>query len=301
MLDMRYHIASLVAVFFALAIGILLGTVIVDKGVLVNQQQALVKRIETNFNELREENRMLRDEVGEQRKFATQVIPLAIEGRLDKQNVAVITTTDVGDEIVSGLLDGLKKAGATTNSVKLNNQFKLTEEALTQLKPYFTANQLTADNAQELVLKKMVDELAKPTTSTASAIATTTTTAVVKVPFLVQLSNMGFIKTDINFSLFKPINTAVIVGGSDSNQDSLKTDLPLAAQLKAMKIRAVGVETSMTKKSYIKTYQAAGIPTVDNINQPTGIISAVFALAGQDGDFGIKGTAGQFMPTYTSR
>ncbi len=298
MLDMRYHIASLVAVFFALAIGILLGTVIVDKGVLVNQQQALVKRIETNFNELREENRMLRDEVGEQRKFATQVIPLAIEGRLDKQNVGVITTTDVGDDIVSGLVDGLKKAGATTNSVKLNNEFKLTDQALAQLKPYFTANQLTADNAQELVLKKMVDELAKATTSTASAI--TTTTAVARVPFLVQLSNMGFIKTDISFALFKPINTAVIIGGSDSNQDSLKTDLPLAAQLKAMKIRAVGVETSMAKKSYIKTYQAAGIPTVDNINQPTGIISTVFALAGQDGDFGIKGTAGQFMPMYSS-
>ncbi|NCO66071.1 MAG: hypothetical protein COW32_04715 [Candidatus Aquicultor secundus] len=298
MLDMRYHIASLVAVFFALAIGILLGTVIVDKGVLVNQQQALVKRIETNFNELREENRMLRDEVGEQRKFATQVIPLAIEGRLDKQNVGVIVTADAGDEIVSGLIDGFKKAGATASSIRLNNDIKLADQALTQLKPYFTADQLTADNARELVLKRMVDELAKPSTSTATAITTTTTVA--KVPFLVQLSNMGFIKTDINFSLFKPINAAVIVGGSDSNQDPLKTDLPLAAQLKAIKIRAVGVETSVAKKSYIKTFQEAGIPTVDNINQPTGIISTVFALAGQDGDFGIKGTAGQFMPTYIS-
>jgi len=140
MLDMRYHIASLVAVFFALAIGILLGTVIVDKGVLVNQQQALVKRIETNFNELREENRMLRDEVGEQRKFATQVIPLAIEGRLDKQNVGVIVTADAGDEIVSGLIDGFKKAGATASSIRLNNDIKLADQALTQLKPYFTAD-----------------------------------------------------------------------------------------------------------------------------------------------------------------
>lgn len=299
MLDMRYHIASLVAVFFALAIGILLGTVIVDKGVLVNQQQALVKRIESTFSEIREENRMLREEVGEQRKFANQVIPLAIKARLDASNVGVITTTgDVGDDVVSGLIDGYKKAGATVSLIKLRDDFKLTDQTLTQLKPYFPSNQLTMDNARELLLKKMVDELARNTTSTTTAITSTTT--VVKVPFLLSLSNIGFIKTDINFSLFKPINAAVIVGGSDSNQDPLKTDLPLAAQFKAMKVRAIGVETSDVKKSYIKTYQAAGIPTVDNINQPTGIVSAVFALAGQDGDFGIKGTASQPMPTYTS-
>jgi hypothetical protein len=111
---------------------------------------------------------------------------------------------------------------------------------------------------------------------------------------------MGLMKTDINFSLFKPISSAVIIGGSNTNQDPLKTDLPLAAQLKAMKVRVIGVETSEAKKSYVKTYQAAGIPTVDNINQPTGIISAVFALGSQDGNFGIKGTAGQLMPTYTA-
>ncbi len=54
MFDMRYHIASLVAVFLALTVGIVLGTAIVNRGVLVRQQNALVGSLRTEFASLRD-------------------------------------------------------------------------------------------------------------------------------------------------------------------------------------------------------------------------------------------------------
>jgi hypothetical protein len=42
MIDMRYHIASLAAVFLALGLGILIGSAALSEHVLVNQQKHLI-------------------------------------------------------------------------------------------------------------------------------------------------------------------------------------------------------------------------------------------------------------------
>ncbi|MBE0447529.1 MAG: copper transporter [Actinobacteria bacterium] len=293
MFDMRYHIASLVAVFFALAIGILLGTVIVDKGVLVGQQQALVKRIEMSFKDIRAENRLLKEEVDAQRKFANSIIPLSIKDRLIGQNIAIISTTKVKSDNIIDLSDGLRKAGAVVSAIKIKEDFKLTEEAKQALSPYFSIS-LTDGNVRELLLKKMVDELSLRPSMPESA----TATADQEIAYLDQLKKLGFIVTESKFDI--PISAAVILGGADADQDPEKTDLYIITQLKSAGIRLVGAETTDCKKSYMKLYQEAGISTVDNIDQPTGIVSTVFALMGLNGNFGVKRDAEQFMPTFPS-
>ncbi|HZD61096.1 MAG TPA: copper transporter [Anaerolineae bacterium] len=291
---MRYHIASLVAVFFALAIGILLGTVIVDKGVFVKQQQALVKRIEDNFARIREENRTLLEEVNNQKEFTDKVVPLAVKDRLVGKNVAVIATTAIDDEVVTNLTEGLKEAGATVTEIKVMAHYEITNSVIEQMRSYFPSN-INAENARELMLRKMVDDLTMVSVATTS---TPTTTTMVKVPYLVQLTKMGFIKTGIDFSKpTSPINGAIIIGGTENGLDPTETDLPIVLQLKAAKVRVVGTETAGCKKSYMKSYQASGIPTVDNIDQPIGIVSVVFALVGADGHYGVKKSATKLMPT----
>lgn len=294
MFDMRYHIASLIAVFFALAIGILLGTVIVDKGVLVDQQQALVKRIEKNFDNLRVENRLLNEEVVNQKEFINQAIPLMMRGRLEGNNVAVIITTPVENELVSDLTNAIEKAGAKTISIKVKDDFKATEQVVTQVKPYFST-EVNADNAKELLLKRMVDELSM----TVSTTSTPSTTLVINEPYLSQISKIGLAETDIDFNTPRESITAVVVlGGANTESDASKTDLPIISQFKALGLRVVGVETSECKRSYMKAYQAVGISTVDNIDQAEGVISTIFALAGANGHFGIKKTAVQLMPSF---
>jgi hypothetical protein len=303
MFDMRYHIASLVAVFLALAIGILLGTVIVDRGYLVDQQRSMVKKIENGFDTLRTENRSLSEEVQAQREFASKVMPLAVKERLSGNNVIIVATTKVDDEIKNSLVDNLEKAGATASFVSISENFKPNAATVLQIKPYFDkTTQVKPENAQALIIKKMIETLtvatSTQTTETATSTASTTaTTGVPKTPFLEVLTDMDFIKTDINpDDPVKQVNAAIIVGGTNVNRDPLQIDMPIILQLRSKKLRTVGVETSDCKYSFMKEYQSANIPTVDNINQSTGIISTIFALGGIDGNFGIKKTAEHLLP-----
>jgi hypothetical protein len=288
MLDMRYHIASLVAVFIALAIGILLGTVIVDKGILVQQQQALVKRIETNFNSLREENKTLKTELDLEKRLTSGVYPLSVKGRLEGQNLAIIVTTKKQDVTLSEIADGLGTAGANVNIIRLKEDYELTGEVMQELAPYFEVD-LGDEKSRELVLKKMANELVGVGVSSA-----TTTTAKPTVAYLDKLRELGFITIDGD--IVKPITGTLVFGGTDGDFDPNETDRHIISELKAIGVRVVGVENSDCKKSYIKEYQQAGIPTVDNIDSPAGVISAVFALKEADGNFGLKPTADQLVP-----
>lgn len=311
MFDMRYHIASLVAVFLALAIGILLGTVIVDRGILVNQQRSMVKNIENGFDAIRTENRTLNEEVKAQREFASQVMPLTVRDRLAGQNVMIIATTKVDDKIRDPLIKNVEKAGATVSFISIAEEFKPNSATVLQIKPYYDkTTQVKTENAQALMLKKMIEMLTMSSSAPSTETAATTTSVAVtssddtattesaKTPFLTVLKDMGFIKTDINpEDESKKITQVLIMGGTGINRDPLQIDMPIILQLKSIKLRTVGVETSDCKHSFMQEYQSAHIPTVDNIDQSTGIISSIFALSGIDGNFGTKKTADQLLPT----
>ncbi|HSK47972.1 MAG TPA: copper transporter [Coriobacteriia bacterium] len=59
MYNLRYHIASLVSVFLALALGLVLGGLIVQRGTFATQSTALVEGLRNEFSDLREDNRTL--------------------------------------------------------------------------------------------------------------------------------------------------------------------------------------------------------------------------------------------------
>ncbi|MCL6471976.1 MAG: copper transporter [Firmicutes bacterium] len=291
MLDMRYHVASLIAVFLALAIGILLGTVIVDKGVISNQQSALVKRIEANFTALRDENRSLKAELYQKREFENKSFPVVVQNKLSDTKVIIISTGTLSDgSLISNIADDLKKAGAATNTVWVQGDFKINDDALATLQPYFQ-DQLSKNNAREEILKKMVADIVKGAEDSATAANETGSS------YLQQLKDLRYIKSDIDFNAqVAPVSKFVIVGGSETNEDPKNTDLPIISELKALGVRVVGVESTTCKKSYMPFYQATEIPTVDNVDQRIGVISMIYALAGADGNYGLKKTAAQLMP-----
>lgn len=295
MLDMRYHVASLIAVFLALAIGILLGTVIVDKGVISNQQSALVKRIEANFTALRDENRSLKAELYQKREFENKSFPVVVQDKLVGSKVVIISTGTLADgSVVSNIADDLKKAGAAVNTVWVQGDFKINDEALTVLQPYFQ-DQLSKNNAREEILKKMVDDIVKGVEESATAANET------RAGYLQQLKNLRYIKSDIDFnSPTTSVLKVVIVGGSETNEDPKNIDLPIITELKTLGVRVVGVESATCKKSYMTFYQASEIPTVDNVDQRIGVISMIYALAGADGNYGLKKTAAQLMPNLVT-
>ena len=62
-IDLRYHIASLVAVFLALGLGILVGGIFLKSDILVNRQKELTDRLEVQIEQLRQKNETVEKEL----------------------------------------------------------------------------------------------------------------------------------------------------------------------------------------------------------------------------------------------
>jgi hypothetical protein len=73
-------------------------------------------------------------------------------------------------------------------------------------------------------------------------------------------------------------------------------DTPLIESLKTQNIMIAGAETSDVKTSYIQKYKNLGLNTVDNLDMPAGLVSVVYVLNGQTGNYGTKPTADRLMP-----
>lgn len=83
--DIRYHIASLAAVFLALALGILIGTSMISSDAINEQQKKMIEGLEKEFAVLREENKVNADAlmqaqevIANQQKFNERVLPLLV-------------------------------------------------------------------------------------------------------------------------------------------------------------------------------------------------------------------------------
>ncbi|MGZ4784021.1 MAG: copper transporter, partial [Oryzihumus sp.] len=114
MIDFRYHIVSLVAVFIALAVGIVLGS-----GPLDEQIQGT---LQTQTDQLRNEQKDLRGKITDLNKqvdvgneFAHEVAGPMTANQLTARTVEVVVLPGVDKDLVDATTDSLKQAGATVN------------------------------------------------------------------------------------------------------------------------------------------------------------------------------------------
>lgn len=104
MYNLRYHIASLVSVFLALSLGLVLGGLIVQQGTFSEQPQALVEGLRKEFVDLREDNKELTAENEQHVAFSKAMTDDWVDGKLAKRAIFLLTNT--------GRNDGLTAASA---------------------------------------------------------------------------------------------------------------------------------------------------------------------------------------------
>lgn len=141
MIDFRYHLVSLVAVFMALAVGILLGA-----GPL---REELGATLEGQVNELREERAVLRTELDQSQRVAANredlidaLGPAALDRRLSGVRVGVIVAPGADESMREGLEETISAAGGdVVVTVELDERTEqadaadLREEVVDQLAP----------------------------------------------------------------------------------------------------------------------------------------------------------------------
>jgi len=96
MIDIRYHIASLIGIFLALALGILIGNTIVGDNLLVDEQKKMIDRLEDQFYVLRERETKLVEEsqykdqvIANYENYSQALLPPLVNDRLTGYKVAI--------------------------------------------------------------------------------------------------------------------------------------------------------------------------------------------------------------------
>jgi len=131
-INFRYHLVSLVAVFLALGIGVIMGTAVIDSAVvdrLENQQEGL----ERDISSVRDENGRLRDELGALRdaneQLAQEGSQRLLDGALTGAPVLVIGVRGVHPEGFDDLTSIIQTADADyQGTLWLTDRFVLDDE-----------------------------------------------------------------------------------------------------------------------------------------------------------------------------
>ncbi|HWC34136.1 MAG TPA: copper transporter [Mycobacteriales bacterium] len=131
MIDFRYHIVSLVAVFLALALGLFLGSTTLQSTVTHNLRKQADSVIARN-HALQSENDTVNSELKQAQAFATSVEPYAVAGKLADAGVALVSAPGVDSGTRDQMISTLTAAGATvTADVRMQNGFLDASQDLT--------------------------------------------------------------------------------------------------------------------------------------------------------------------------
>jgi Copper transport outer membrane protein, MctB len=134
MINFRFHIVSLIAVFLALALGIVMGATVVNRAI-VDRLNDRIDTVEDNANKRKAESDELRSQVGQLQGYIDGTKDFAVAGRLDGVSLATIAARGVDADAVKQTVELAQRAGARAPGIIwLEEKLTLSDdEALGQL------------------------------------------------------------------------------------------------------------------------------------------------------------------------
>ena len=136
MIDFRYHLISIIAVFLALGIGILMGSLVLGEN-LVDQLERELDSIQHRNDELQASIEELNAQVQQDANFAQAVYPHLVDSQLEGERVVLFTIEGTEGDLLDQVRSGIEDAGGTvggvvtaTSKLQLENQPTRDELAL---------------------------------------------------------------------------------------------------------------------------------------------------------------------------
>ncbi len=123
MIDFRYHLVSIVAVFLALAIGIVLGAAELQ-GPAYNILNRTTGKLQTELDQTRGQLATAQAQDGEGESYAQAVEPAVLRDLLSGQRILIVTEPGAQSSVISGISAAAIDAGATiTGEIALQPKF----------------------------------------------------------------------------------------------------------------------------------------------------------------------------------
>ena len=281
----RYHAASLVAVFLALAVGILIGAGLGDN--LVSDTEAnLRESLEGDIEDARGEADDLQVALDRERAFSSRAYPALVGDRLQGERIGVLALGDLSAELSASIEAALEPTGA-----------ELVEVAVVRRPPD------TAALASELPPKQGDEIQEDPAALEDLGELLGAQFALGNGRLLDRMRDNLFSRSSGEGGRLDGVILARAPVGELDEEDAANTGALEGGLVRGVAesgVTAVAVERSDASESAIPFFAPFGIATVDSVDLVSGKAALVFALLGADGSFGIKDSANSLLPELLS-
>ena len=276
MLSFRYHALSLVAVFLALVIGLLLGVAVGDQGLVSSAERDIRASLREDVRQAQQERDEARELLDERRDFEEDAYPAMVAGRLDGMRIALIELGGTNDKMWNLTRDALQGSGGRLASVSAI-RLPLDLEALAKASRGTRYERLADDPS---LLSPFATRLGIQFTQGGDL-----------------LRNVKGTLLDQGSGTLEGADGVVIVRDEHEIEDPDEAaaveefEAGLMRGLQVDGIPVVGVETTETEPSQVPWFKEHDLSSVDDLDDPLGRAALVFALAGERGHFGVKPSA----------
>lgn len=290
MLDIRYHIASLTAVFLALGFGILIGSSYAGPAA-IRRMSVQIERQNQRLDDAVQLNEHDHELLRVNEDAIAALVPHLVQNQLAGKRIALIQTGDYSDGAKDASQAIAQAGGTVTSTTTLTDRFAM----------------LSGDDRQGLAkaLGASGDDDSSLLKPLALALLLGTATHPNLASEVSTLSQAGVI--DTSGDLTAPVDMVVLIGGEatapDTDSDSAPTHeeeiialLKTPANPQGKTPTVVGCETLDAVQSSVPAFLRAGVASVDCIDEPIGALDLPYALNGDNSAYGVKPTSDRLIP-----
>jgi hypothetical protein len=276
----RYHVASLAAVFLALAIGILIGAEFGDD-VVSSTRKNLESSLTGNLDDARERADELAADLGDSNEFGERVYPVLVQDRLAARRIGVLALGGLPDELSTEIEDALEPTGARLVAVGVVREPPDLGALANALSETRFADLETNDDSVQALGTGVGRQL------------------VIGGELLDRVRGQIFSRAS---GTFGNLDGLIVVRDqpedleSEERSATSRLETGLLDGVGATRTTAVGVERTETDPSSIAFFQSRNLGSVDDVDRVAGRVAMVFALLGAKGSFGVKETADRLLP-----
>lgn len=276
----RYHATSLIAVFLALAIGILIGAEF-GGDTLSNTRKDLENSLTGNLEDARERADDLSQELGRANEFSSRVYPVLVRDQLRGRRIGLIAFGDLPGDTYGAIEEALTPTGARLVGVGVVREPIDTRGLASDLAKTRFARIARDSDAQAAFAVGLGRQLVRGGT------------------LLDPVRGHLFSRASGNFGA---LDGVIVVRDQPQEMNPIQRSLVgriesgLANGITGTHTPAVGIEDSAAEPSSISFFTSNDLASVDDVDLVAGRLATVFALLGAEGSFGIKGSADRLLP-----
>lgn len=280
MFSFRYHAISLVAVFLALGIGVLLGVSIGEGGLVSGARKSLENSLRGDLDNERSKVAEARRELGIRDNFERQAYPGLVADLLPGFHVGILAVGKLPSGYAEAIREAVEPAGAQIDSISVVRA----PLALGRIAGRVQSPSLSRLSRDPDALARFGRRIGR------------------------QLVNGGGLVQRVQRQLFSSsrgeylgLDGIVLVRDRDglSGEEKAAEDTFESSLLDGLKStggEVVGVEMRSTDPSQVPFFSSRKLPSVDDLDLVAGRTALVYSLLGAEGQFGVKRSADQLLP-----